>query len=71
MNAVKIIKPGDLSRLETVRRFECDLCGCVWEAGPAEYSTCFERNEIICACACPTCNALAWSCGEEGEMNKP
>ena len=65
---MKIITPGDLSRLTTVRRFSCSLCGCIWEAGPAEYSTRFERNEFACACACPTCNALAWSYGEGVEI---
>ena len=68
---MKIIKPGDLGRLETVKRFECSKCGCIWEAGPAEYSVRFDRNDIAHLCACPTCNALVRYMGEEGEMNKP
>lgn len=52
---MKIIREGDLSRITTVRRFECPDCGCIWDVSAGEY-----RREIICGrhlciCACPTC----------------
>ena len=53
---MKIIEPGDLSRLTTVRRFSCSLCGCIWEAGPAEYSVYYVPGGQLCVCECPTCN---------------
>ena len=40
---MKIIREGDLSRITTVRRFECPDCGCIWDVSAGEY-----RREIIC-----------------------
>jgi len=52
---MRIIWEGDLSRITTVRRFECPDCGCIWDVNAGEY-----RREIICGkhlCinTCPTC----------------
>ena len=54
---MKIIKPGDLHRLEAARRFECERCGCVFEASSAEYRTETDfRNGHYYVMACPTCH---------------
>ena len=52
---MNIIRPGDLSLVETTRRFACDACGCVWDASPAEYVRVWDRNDELVACNCPTC----------------
>ena len=57
---MRIIREGDLSRLQKMRRFACRECGCVWEAGPSEYRT--EngyRNDVYYVSACPTCGMRA------------
>lgn len=53
---MKIIKAGDLGRLEKSRRFICGMCGCVFEAGPGEYLVEGDyRNGEYCVHKCPTC----------------
>lgn len=47
---VKIIVNGDQSRMKTVR-FECEDCGCVFEANATEY---WEINGTY-YCNCPFC----------------
>lgn len=54
---MKIIKEGDLSKVDTTRRFECPACGCVWDANPSEYGR-FSEKYIYCEC--PTCHKLIW-----------
>jgi len=52
---MKIIREGDLSRITTVRRFECPDCGCVWEVGACEYRREVISGRRLCECCCPTC----------------
>lgn len=33
---MEIIREGDISRLEPVYRFECPICGCIYEAVKSE-----------------------------------
>ena len=55
---MRIIKEGDLGRLERTRRFACKMCGCVFEAGPSEYRVESDyRNGTYCEHKCPTCGA--------------
>ena len=54
---MKIIREGDLSRVKTARRFECERCGCVREASGAEYRVESDfRNGKYYAMDCPTCH---------------
>lgn len=53
---MKIIKEGDLARVTSTRRFECERCGAIWEADASEYRVeCDFRNGHYCVMACPTC----------------
>lgn len=52
---VKIIKEGDLSRFPMAKRFECQLCGCVFDASAAEYRIETAKNGTFYCCTCPTC----------------
>lgn len=53
---MKIIKVGDMNRLNTMHRFECERCGCVWEADASEYRIESDyRNGRYYVCKCPTC----------------
>ena len=53
---MKIIKEGDLNRLDSTRRFECEHCGAIWEANAAEYRTGRDfRNGWYHVMKCPTC----------------
>lgn len=54
---MKIIKPGDLSRLNKTKHFKCLRCGCEFLADEFEYkSTGMWRNLQTYACKCPTCD---------------
>lgn len=53
---MKIIREGDLARVKTMHRFECERCGCVLEADATEYRTESDfRNGHYFVIACPTC----------------
>lgn len=54
---MKIIKEGDLGRLDRWRRFACKMCGCVFDAGPGEYRLEFDNRGSCCVHKCPTCGA--------------
>ena len=65
---MKIIKAGDLGRLERTRRFACPACGCVFEAGPSEYRIeSDQRNRTICVHWCPTCGKTVTTADAEVE----
>jgi len=53
---MKIIKPGDKTRLQQTKRFLCEDCGCIFEANKGEYRFDNDRNIITCICTCPECN---------------
>lgn len=59
---MKIIKPGNFESYIKPKRFVCDRCGCVFEAGWSEYTVAsrvaYLRYGII-ECKCPSCGALA------------
>ena len=58
---MKVIKQGDLSKVDTTRRFECHVCGCVWEATPRDYLHIYDvHNEHLIGCDCPTCFKTIW-----------
>ena len=52
--AIKIIKPG--KKPETIVRFECPRCGCVFEATRDDYGlVCGTRGRQWAYMTCPTC----------------
>lgn len=55
---MKILKEGNLSRLSTVRVFECPDCGCLWEASGCEYARTVVTGRRMIECNCPTCKRL-------------
>lgn len=57
---MKIIKDGDLERLDTTRRFECSKCGCIFDASASEYHKEWDMNNTLLACECPTCHEYVW-----------
>lgn len=52
---MKIIIPGDATRLKKIKSFTCKECGCVFEADKTEYRSESQYNEEYYACKCPTC----------------
>lgn len=49
---MKIIKEGDMRKLKRTRQFECDKCGCIFEADDNEYVTDYPYYSVNC----PFCN---------------
>lgn len=57
---MKIIKPGNPDVLVKLnQKFECSICGCVFEAAKQEYSedyaTNFTRCAVVRIAECPDC----------------
>lgn len=65
---MKILKEGDKSRLDPVFRFECEKCGCVFEANRSECTSKYhmlDGSGIIQLCECPVCK-----CNVEGSLKR-
>lgn len=56
---MKIIQRGNLDLLKEIRKFECDRCGCIFEAEKGEYQVYSQYNEPYYTCICPTCRDVA------------
>lgn len=62
MDGIRIITPGDMTRLKKIKRFTCDACGCVFEADKDHYedvSTQIDGPEW--KCKCPTCGKACYT----------
>lgn len=61
---MKIIQHGrPKTNFSTIKRFECDSCGCVFEADKDEYSNMnnFDESKMlpVYRCLCPECHCVA------------
>lgn len=53
---MKIIREGEIKRIEAIKRFECWECGCVFECSKSEYEHSGSgRNSDVYTATCPTC----------------
>lgn len=52
---MKIIKNGDLKKIKQVKTFDCDFCGCLFEADNTEYKIGSQYNETYYYTKCPFC----------------
>lgn len=64
--AITTIFAGDAAKLTRQRRFNCLLCGCVFDAAGSDYEVVTdlqtrEQFGIEASCACPTCKKTAYS----------
>lgn len=73
---MKILVPGDLSRVKKFKKFTCDKCGCVFVAEFNEecWLSKKQRYEDCCYAECPCCNNWIYNysepykyCTEDGE----
>lgn len=59
-----VIKAGDLNRFKKIKRFECNICGCIFEADNTEYkptpALASQRGEGDYRCVCPFCKNEVW-----------
>ena len=64
---MKIIQEGKTPNFEL--RFECDNCGCIFEANCSEYAlpNYFEsvHDGIKAKCLCPFCNQIIYKMNDE------
>lgn len=56
---IKVVKEGDPNRLKASKRFQCDECGCVFEADKDEYQSDMQYNTMYFYCECPCCGKTA------------
>ncbi len=52
---MKIIKNGNINQLKKIKTFDCDFCGCIFEADNTEYKTGHQYNEVYYYAFCPFC----------------
>ena len=52
---MKIIKPGNIDKIKKMKMFNCDFCGCLFEADNTEYITNSQYNETYYYVICPFC----------------
>ena len=52
---MKIIKYGDKNKLLKIKTFNCDCCGCLFEADNTEYKVDSQYNETYYYVRCPVC----------------
>lgn len=52
---MKIIKPGNIDKIKKIKMFNCDFCGCLFEADNTEYITNSQYNETYYYAICPFC----------------
>lgn len=55
---MRIVKDGDNSRLSNSKYFECNECGCVFEARQNEYRIEPQYNYLFYSCKCPRCGNI-------------
>lgn len=58
---MKILKEGNIEKINKTKYFLCRNCGCVWTANKDEYKTDTQYNQEYYTCKCPFEN-----CGETG-----
>lgn len=52
---MKIIRNGDKNKLKQIQTFDCDFCGCLFEADNTEYKIGSQYNEEYYYIKCPFC----------------
>ena len=53
---MKIIKKGSYEKKTLkIKRFECEHCGCIFEANKTEYKESIQYNRAYYYCNCPQC----------------
>lgn len=52
---MKVIVPGDLTKIKHTKKFHCPDCGCLFEADEDEYEHESYVWDEYYACKCPTC----------------
>lgn len=68
---MNIIVEGDCSRLKKTKRFECEECGCIFEADKDEYKYCGSQREgDEWYCICPTCGNKTYTT-DKGQITRP
>jgi hypothetical protein len=58
---MQIVRHGDKSLLDKIKKFECNECKCIFLANRSEYELCgMHYNIQHFACKCPTCGTIVW-----------
>ena len=61
---MNIIRQG--KKPDPVKRFECKLCGCIFEADKGEYHYVdLGYNQVAFEAYCPCCGAQVWAIDNE------
>lgn len=57
---MKIIKDGDAKKIKNIKTFDCDFCGCLFEADNTEYKIGSQYNEEYYYIKCPFCGRTVY-----------
>lgn len=62
---MKIIKQGSRRKVAQTRYFQCNVCGCEFEADYGEYQLvsieATIRDYVVAKCKCPFCRQMAYA----------
>jgi len=65
---MKIIQSGNIMRPEqTIKRFRCRNCGCIFECVPREYMIEDAQRTVRYLANCPECSGLSFQVVMRGE----
>ena len=52
---MRVIRNGDIIKLKKIKTFNCNSCGCLFEADRTEYKIGSQYNETYYYTKCPFC----------------
>lgn len=57
---MKIIKNGSLKKIKKIKTFDCNFCGCLFEADNTEYKVGSQYNQTYFYTICPFCGRTVY-----------
>ncbi|OQA51446.1 MAG: hypothetical protein BWY47_00091 [Bacteroidetes bacterium ADurb.Bin302] len=62
MNILRLGNPK-AKKEDKIKRFECEICGCIWQANKNEYKEDWSKHSIPVYCKCPCCKTEVYAIG--------
>lgn len=57
---MKIIKQGEIRKLNKMETFDCKFCNCIFEADKTEYKIGMQYNQEYLYIKCPFCGHMVY-----------
>lgn len=61
---MNILRDGNAkAKRDNTKKFNCDVCGCLWTATKDEYKEDWSKHSIPAYCKCPCCGTMIYAIG--------